>query len=92
LWADIIEKSKINKFWDSKNWDFPKISNCDGCFHHTNSELKEHFELYPERMQWWINQENMIGNTFKNNDNYQSIKISKCTKNSTKNHDCDCSD
>lgn len=66
LFNDGVTKSDVIRFWDKKGWVFPNISNCDFCFNHTEKEIREQFKLYPERADWWIEQEKSFANINRN--------------------------
>lgn len=63
-----ITNVDVIKYWSKrKDYDFPKISNCSMCFHHTIPELKRQFidPLARAKMKWAIEAELMKGHTFK---------------------------
>lgn len=59
-----IDTFDVYNYWTKKGWEFPAISNCDFCFHHRDVQQQRQAELYPERVQWWINWEKETGQTF----------------------------
>lgn len=69
-----VNHQQIIKFWEQKGWDFPLVSNCDFCFFHRYQEQRTQLEKYPERFQWWIDQEETIGGTFKKEFSYKQIQ------------------
>lgn len=55
-------------YWANKlNFKFPTVSNCDFCFFHHKNQNRNQYNNYPERINWWIDFEKEIGNTFGNN-------------------------
>ena len=73
MWENDISKSEVVNFWLEKGWVFPQISNCDGCFFHRPQELWYQYQTYPERMQWWADQEEKLGVTFNKEQSYERI-------------------
>lgn len=69
-----IDKLDVNRFWMKKGWDWPKVSNCDGCFFHTDVEINYQADLYPERMAWWDKKEAEIGHTWRHESIAETIK------------------
>jgi hypothetical protein len=59
-----ITHETIVKYWKDQNWVFPSVSNCDFCFNHTPQQLREQKELFPNRFQWWEDQETKLNKTF----------------------------
>lgn len=74
LIEDNINHQQIIKFWNTKEWEFPSVSNCDYCFFHRYQEHQLQLSQYPERFQWWINQEKNIGQTFNKDHSYKEIQ------------------
>lgn len=63
-----ITKSDINKYWSGRpEYEFPPISNCVMCFHHTIQELQRQWNdpINWNRMQWADDREKEKGKTFK---------------------------
>lgn len=70
LVKDCITENVIIDFWDKKGIipadlfneeiriQFPKISNCVGCFHKKIETINAMSKMHPEKMQWFSNQEN----------------------------------
>lgn len=54
-----IYKDKINEFWKDKPVRFAWMNNCVGCFHNNPLLLRKKFDLYPEKMDWFLNQEKL---------------------------------
>jgi hypothetical protein len=79
LIKDNIYKDQVEKYWKDKNVRFAYMNNCVGCFHRNPVLLKLMSEKYPEKYQWFIDQENSAGygaRTFKNGMTYDQIKNS----------------
>lgn len=79
LIEDVIFKDKIVNYWDKKPVKFAKKNNCVGCFHRNEILLKKMFDEFPNKMQWFSDQEkgrNGKG-TWKNGILYESIKKHK---------------
>jgi hypothetical protein len=66
LIADNIYKDNIEMFWKDKPVRFAWMNNCVGCFHNNPLLLKKKFDRYPEKMEWFINQEK-LGMAMKSN-------------------------
>lgn len=64
LYENQITKSDVKAYWDAKGWEFPKVSNCDFCFHHKAIQQQIQNASYPERAKWWIDLEAQTGSTF----------------------------
>lgn len=56
-----IDKFDVMKFWKNKGWKWPRYSNCAHCFFSREEELREKALLYPEHINWAVNQERKIG-------------------------------
>lgn len=54
---DHIFHNDVIKYWQDKTINFPKISNCVGCFHKDPLTLKQQWDRNPEKMQWFADQE-----------------------------------
>jgi 3'-phosphoadenosine 5'-phosphosulfate sulfotransferase (PAPS reductase)/FAD synthetase len=52
-----IEHYKIFLWSLSSGINFPKDSNCVGCFHKKNQQLRKNFDDEPLKMQWFVDQE-----------------------------------
>ena len=79
LIEDRIFKDKIEIFWKDKPVRFAWMNNCVGCFHRNEILLKKMFELHPDKMQWFSDQEagrNGIG-TWRTGITYEKIKSHK---------------
>lgn len=52
-----IYKDNINKYWKNKPVKFAWMNNCVGCFHKSPLLLKKMYELNPNKMSWFEEQE-----------------------------------
>ncbi len=81
-----VDKSTVNQYWKDNGlipatlfstevkMEFPVISNCVGCFHKKTETLAIMWEMHPEKMQWFADQELIgKGTWLDNNQTYQSI-------------------
>lgn len=63
-----ITKADVMAFWKRQPFDLglePHESNCDGCFM-KGWRIRDHiFRDHPERLQWWVDQEEKIGARFR---------------------------
>jgi 3'-phosphoadenosine 5'-phosphosulfate sulfotransferase (PAPS reductase)/FAD synthetase len=76
--ADVVE------FWRGHSFDLrlpllpdgtTPLGNCDLCFLKAAGKISSIIALYPERAEWWIEQERRVGYTFrKDRPAYQKIK------------------
>lgn len=73
-----IFKDKIEEFWKDKPVRFAWMNNCVGCFHKEPLLLRKMMDLHPNKLQWFIDQENkakvMKGNTWRQDVTYEKIK------------------
>lgn len=74
MYSHQVDKLEVAKFWVDKGWVWPRVSNCDGCFFHSGSEQLFQTERYPERMEWWQEQEEKVGATFDKVSRQEIIK------------------
>jgi hypothetical protein len=64
LYEERITHDDVRRFWAKKGWEFPEISNCRMCFHHTDIQLQRQAQADPDNAQWWVDAEARVGNTF----------------------------
>lgn len=76
LIKDKIFKDKIENFWSDKNVRFAYMNNCVGCFHRNEILLKKMSEKFPEKFNWFCNQEKEK-KTFKKGITYDKIRNHK---------------
>ena len=74
LYEAEVDHLDVIKYFVDRNWEYPKISNCDGCFWHSTKKLQTQAELYPERiLPWWGKWEDEIGFTWKKEMSYKEV-------------------
>jgi hypothetical protein len=74
---DGIFRDNIVEFWRDKPVRFAYMNNCIGCFHRSPILLKLMSEKFPNKFQWFVEQEENTGynvRTFKNGMTYEHIK------------------
>ena len=71
---DRLTHRDIIRYWDSENIEFPRSSNCVGCFWKSEHELRQNWDDYPEKMQWFSDKEKELGNTFRTGITFEKIK------------------
>lgn len=77
LIEDVIFKDTIENFWQGKTIRFAQRNNCVGCFHR-NELLLNYLSVHQEnKFNWFIDQEQKNGNTFKKGITYKKIKNHK---------------
>jgi hypothetical protein len=54
---DKVTHPKIQQFWDGKKIDFPKDSNCVGCFWKDVQQLRKNWDDQEKKMEWFSQQE-----------------------------------
>ena len=57
LIEDKVTHLKVKQWAESSGLIFPSDSNCVGCFHKSIQQLRKNFEDYPEKMNWFAEQE-----------------------------------
>lgn len=77
LIKDAIFKDKIEKYWSDKPVRFAYRNNCVGCFHRNEIMLKHMSEKASKQFDWFIEQEQKNGCTFKKGITYEKIKNHK---------------
>ena len=66
LIEDGIYKDTIEEYWKDKPVRFAAINNCVGCFNQNLILLRKRFDWHPDKMNWFIKQEELI-KEFRNN-------------------------
>jgi hypothetical protein len=61
---DGITHKPVNDYWKGK-LEFPNSSNCQMCFWKKPQELRQNFEENPNQMNWALNKEKEMNNTFR---------------------------
>jgi len=78
LIEDGIFKDKIEEFWKGKPVRFAWMNNCVGCFHKDPLLLKKMFDLHPNKLEWFNDQEKRAmvykGNQWRQETTYEKIK------------------
>jgi hypothetical protein len=72
-----VFKDKIENFWSDKNVRFAYRNNCVGCFHRNEIMLKHISEKAEKQFNWFVEQEQKNGCTFKKGITYEKIKNHK---------------
>jgi hypothetical protein len=70
---DKINHFHVKKWVDTTNLIFPLDSNCVGCFHKPLQQLRKNWDLEPETMQWFADQESK-NKRFKKEGLYSDFK------------------
>lgn len=71
-----ITKPMVLNFWAKQSFDLniPNyLGNCDMCFLKSRAKLKEIIKKEPNRVRWWVEQENATGKTFRNGLSYERL-------------------
>jgi len=74
LIEDRIFKDLIEKFWSDKSVRFAYQNNCVGCFHRNELMLKHMSNKQPNKFNWFVEQEQNNGCSFKNGITYEKIR------------------
>lgn len=77
LIEDGIKRDHIVKYWKDKPVRFAEQNNCVGCFHRNPLVLRKQFDLHPNKMQWFLEQESKKGAQWKAEVSYSDIKKHK---------------
>jgi hypothetical protein len=77
LIEDGIFKDKIEAFWKDKPVRFAYQNNCVGCFHRNELMLKHMSVKAEKQFDWFVEQEQKNGCTFKSGVTYEKIKSHK---------------
>lgn len=57
LIPDQIYKDQIEQYWKDKPVRFAYMNNCVGCFHRNPILLNKMFKMHPNKMDWFVKQE-----------------------------------
>lgn len=71
---DLINKRIVNEYWKDKPLTFPVISNCVGCFFHSQAELTLQWQIEPIKMGWFARQEANSKRQFRKEFSYEGVK------------------
>ena len=74
---DNVHRDKVVKYWKDKDVRFAVQNNCVGCFHRNPLVLRKMFDLHPNKMQWFIDEELRKNGQFKSEMSYSDIKKHK---------------
>jgi len=55
--ADGVHRDRVVEFWKGKPVRFAERNNCVGCFHRNPILLNLMFQKFPEKMEWFREQE-----------------------------------
>ena len=70
---DNIRRDTVVNYWKDKPVRFAPQNNCVGCFHRNPLTLRKMFDLHPNKMQWFIDMEDMKGAQWKSELSYKDI-------------------
>lgn len=73
LIEDNIYKDDVDGFWKDKPVRFAPINNCVGCFHQNPILLRKRFDWHPNKMEWFIKQEEQAENWRNKHNGQRSI-------------------
>jgi len=71
---DRITIKDIVKYWQDDPMPFPTSSNCVGCFWKSERELRQNWDDYPGKMEWFAKKEREKGHTFRTGITFDKIK------------------
>lgn len=77
LWDFGITQAAVNLFWKNQNFDLAIPSqhgNCDFCFLKGLQKVTRQAHEMPERLNWWIEQEEKTGETFHKDFSCKTLK------------------
>lgn len=75
LIRDGVFKWEIENYWEGKPVRFARMNNCAGCFHRNQILLRKQWDMQPEKMEWFANQERRDKKgTWLNGPSYDEIK------------------
>lgn len=77
LIEDRIFKDTIVNYWEDKPVRFAERNNCLGCFHRNEILLNHISNKHPNKFNWFVEQEQKNGCTFKNGVTYEKIRNHK---------------
>ena len=79
LYEARINRDHVMQFWNEQSFDLqlqPHEGNCDGCFLKGKRTLIRTFEDNPNLADWWTEQEDKLGATFRNDvHSYRELKM-----------------
>ena len=71
--VDNIRRDAVVNYWKDKPVRFAPQNNCVGCFHRNPLTLRKMFDLHPNKMQWFMDMEDMKGAQWKSEMSYKDI-------------------
>ena len=77
--TDEIRKPDVLEFWAKQRLAFgfdlniTTTSNCDGCFLKSEANRAAMWRSHPERMQWWVEMEKLVGGNFIYQETYKEL-------------------
>jgi len=71
---DRITHRDIVRFWRDDSMEFPRSSNCVGCFWKSEQELRQNWDDHPKKMKWFSDMEQELGNTFRTGITFDEIR------------------
>ncbi|WP_315823037.1 hypothetical protein [Paraflavitalea speifideaquila] len=74
LIQDGIFKDTISRYWAGKSVRFADYNNCAGCFHRNPPFLKYQFQVQPNKMQWFREQEGGKNGFWRSDGSYAKIE------------------
>lgn len=77
LWDFNITNQQVQEFWANNNFDLKipsQYGNCDFCFLKGMGKKVRQAHEMPERLDWWIEQEEKTGATFHKDFSYKTLK------------------
>jgi len=77
LWDFNITVNDVKTFWSNQGFDLKihsTLSNCDFCFMKGTKKKVAQANLMPERLDWWIEEENKINARFHKDFKMETIK------------------
>ena len=77
LWDFNVNVNDVKTFWSNQGFDLKihsTLSNCDFCFMKGTKKKVAQAHLMPERLEWWIEQENKIKAKFHKDFKMETIK------------------
>lgn len=74
LYDDRVFKWQIENYWEGKPVRFAHMNNCTGCWWRSPVLLRKQFDRHPEKMEWFVAQEETRAGTWRSDVSYQSIK------------------
>lgn len=73
-----VRKQQVLQYWKDQAFDLelPEyLGNCDMCFLKSRHKLKRIISEEPDRVEWWKDQEEKTGTTFRSGVSYAGIEI-----------------